>query len=58
MNKIYICIECRKKFTLTIQWMIDDIEIRKHIKICPKCHNEMMRMAVYGTKKQGCVNCM
>ena len=56
--KTYICVNCRHKFTLDIQWMIDNTEIRKHAKICSKCQNEMMNYAVYGEKKCKCLNCM
>lgn len=56
--KTYICVNCRHKFTLEYQWMIDKIEKDKEIKLCPKCYNEMINEAVYGTKKCGCVNCM
>ena len=57
MTKTYICIECRKKYTLTIQWMIDNVEKDKQAKICLKCQNKMMNEAVYGSKKSGCLNC-
>ena len=56
-RKTYVCIMCRHKFTLDIQWMIDDIEVRKHRKICILCENKMMNQAIYGTEESGCLNC-
>lgn len=56
--KTYICIACRHKFTLDLQWMIDRIEKENNAKICSKCYNKMMNYAVYGTEKCSCVNCM
>jgi len=56
-SKTYICVECRKKYTLDIQWMIDQVEIDKNRKICLKCQNEMCNEAVYGTRHSGCLNC-
>ena len=53
-EKTYICICCRHKYTLTIQWMIDEIEKEKHAKICIKCQNKMWRETMGGN----CVNCM
>lgn len=58
MKKTFICTVCRHKFTLDIKWMIEEITVKHHAKMCIPCQNKMVRKAVYGTDECTCLNCM